>query len=81
MKSDPYLPNLCLHGCISDSALLIMLSATAGSTMKNAFCEDNVVPGLLTFCHCTNVMDNNFYLESKIIVQDKVSWWEMLVHC
>ena len=40
--------------------------------MKNCYCEDSTVPGLLMFCCCTPLVECRLYIESQIIIQDKV---------
>ncbi len=40
--------------------------------MKNCYCEDDDIPGLLMFCLCTCLVKSVLYSESLLILQDKV---------
>lgn len=41
-------------------------------SMKNCYCQDDVIPDLLVFCQCTSLVDSQVYGKSLIIIHDKV---------
>ncbi len=65
--------------CLTKYVCICLCTATHGifkrdktESMKNCYCLDNTIPGLLVFCNCTSLTDTDWYSQSLLILQDKV---------